>query len=399
MSRDSSKFKFFGVKSNSSGSVSSTSEEQTELLTSEQTGKNTSKSGEKTSKFCGKSTTSYFKQFKSFVTGRTSPSNKCDDLKVDPNSNQSATPTSKMQSSSSSELKLTRKKSDSPEKGTPSNATTTDVNGECSSKMSENKETSTGSNGNNNPSEEQAAEITNHLERQRSSASTSSEGASSPSDPKPALKRGSNSSGSKIKKQVTIEDKATVVVMTCNPEEEKSGTKLQKDTSVDNMKDTLLAFDNVEGKDEAVDDEKLEDIKIEVPNLPKDDTKGANGKESSPVQSEGEKKDQNEKKEDSDHKKESETEEKKEGEEEKKDVVPEKEDETEENAVSTSPGGRFLKFDTEIGRGSFKTVFKGLDTETGVQVAWCELQVGHTYCVNLRLCVRAKFGGHKYAVN
>ena len=52
-----------------------------------------------------------------------------------------------------------------------------------------------------------------------------------------------------------------------------------------------------------------------------------------------------------------------------------KEDENEEKAISTSPDGRFLKFDVEIGRGSFKTVFKGLDTETGVAVAWCELQV------------------------
>jgi len=38
-----------------------------------------------------------------------------------------------------------------------------------------------------------------------------------------------------------------------------------------------------------------------------------------------------------------------------------------------SPDGRFLKFE-EIGRGSFKTVYKGLDTETGVDVAWCELK-------------------------
>ncbi|KAK3101753.1 hypothetical protein FSP39_006118 [Pinctada imbricata] len=51
-----------------------------------------------------------------------------------------------------------------------------------------------------------------------------------------------------------------------------------------------------------------------------------------------------------------------------------KEEETEEKAISTSPDGRFLKFDIEIGRGSFKTVYKGLDTETGVAVAWCELQ-------------------------
>ena len=46
-----------------------------------------------------------------------------------------------------------------------------------------------------------------------------------------------------------------------------------------------------------------------------------------------------------------------------------------EKAVEASPNGRFLKFDEEIGRGSFKTVYKGLDTTTGVFVAWCELQV------------------------
>ena len=50
-------------------------------------------------------------------------------------------------------------------------------------------------------------------------------------------------------------------------------------------------------------------------------------------------------------------------------------DEAEEKAVSQSADGRFLKFDIELGRGSFKTVYKGLDTETGVAVAWCELQV------------------------
>ncbi|XP_055506117.1 serine/threonine-protein kinase WNK1-like isoform X7 [Leucoraja erinacea] len=49
-------------------------------------------------------------------------------------------------------------------------------------------------------------------------------------------------------------------------------------------------------------------------------------------------------------------------------------EEIETKAVGTSPDGRFLKFDIEIGRGSFKTVYKGLDTETTVEVAWCELQ-------------------------
>ncbi|XP_048848260.1 serine/threonine-protein kinase WNK4-like [Brienomyrus brachyistius] len=49
-------------------------------------------------------------------------------------------------------------------------------------------------------------------------------------------------------------------------------------------------------------------------------------------------------------------------------------DELETNAVATSPDGRYLKFNIEIGRGSFKTVYRGLDTETSVEVAWCELQ-------------------------
>lgn len=57
----------------------------------------------------------------------------------------------------------------------------------------------------------------------------------------------------------------------------------------------------------------------------------------------------------------------------------EKEDEVETKAVATSPDGRFLKFNVEIGRGSFKTVYKGLDTETTVEVAWCELQVIKLY--------------------
>jgi hypothetical protein len=50
-------------------------------------------------------------------------------------------------------------------------------------------------------------------------------------------------------------------------------------------------------------------------------------------------------------------------------------DDDEEKAVGVSPDGRFLKFEEEIGRGSFKTVYRGLDTQTGVAVAWCELQV------------------------
>ncbi|CAG2161641.1 unnamed protein product [Oppiella nova] len=48
-------------------------------------------------------------------------------------------------------------------------------------------------------------------------------------------------------------------------------------------------------------------------------------------------------------------------------------DEETETARDSSPDGRFLKFE-EIGRGSFKTVYKGLDSRDGVAVAWCELQ-------------------------
>ena len=56
--------------------------------------------------------------------------------------------------------------------------------------------------------------------------------------------------------------------------------------------------------------------------------------------------------------------------------------------LAVSPNGRFNKFDIEIGRGSFKTVYKGLDTETGVAVAWCELQVCPLNpSPSLRVCV------------
>lgn len=48
-----------------------------------------------------------------------------------------------------------------------------------------------------------------------------------------------------------------------------------------------------------------------------------------------------------------------------------------EKVVCSSPDGRFLKFNKEIGCGAFKTVYKGLDTKSdpAVHVAWCELQV------------------------
>ncbi|CAF95633.1 unnamed protein product, partial [Tetraodon nigroviridis] len=58
-------------------------------------------------------------------------------------------------------------------------------------------------------------------------------------------------------------------------------------------------------------------------------------------------------------------------------------DEEEMQAVASSPDGRFLKFNIEIGRGSFKSVYRGLDTETTVEVAWCELQGKAVVPVNM----------------
>ena len=50
--------------------------------------------------------------------------------------------------------------------------------------------------------------------------------------------------------------------------------------------------------------------------------------------------------------------------------------EVEEKVIGNSPDNRFLMYDLEIGRGSFKTVYKGVDTEMGVLVAWSEIMVG-----------------------
>ena len=46
----------------------------------------------------------------------------------------------------------------------------------------------------------------------------------------------------------------------------------------------------------------------------------------------------------------------------------------EEREVEKSPSQRFIKYDTEVGRGSFKTVYKALDTVNAQPVAWLELQ-------------------------
>ena len=55
-----------------------------------------------------------------------------------------------------------------------------------------------------------------------------------------------------------------------------------------------------------------------------------------------------------------ESEDKKDVEDDKDDDITQSEEEEPKQAVDTSPdGGRYLKFDEEIGRGSFKTVYKG----------------------------------------
>ena len=57
------------------------------------------------------------------------------------------------------------------------------------------------------------------------------------------------------------------------------------------------------------------------------------------------------------------------------------------DAVDRSPDNRYLKYPEEIGHGSFKTVFRGLDAHTGIAVAWCELKVNNLFVENIsKLC-------------
>lgn len=60
-------------------------------------------------------------------------------------------------------------------------------------------------------------------------------------------------------------------------------------------------------------------------------------------------------------------------EEQRKQKEKEKKELDEDDPIGISPCRRFFKYSQEVGRGSFKTVFRGLDTQTGVAVAWCEL--------------------------
>jgi WNK lysine deficient protein kinase len=43
--------------------------------------------------------------------------------------------------------------------------------------------------------------------------------------------------------------------------------------------------------------------------------------------------------------------------------------------VEISPKGRFTRSNEELGRGSYKIVYKGIDSNTGNEVAWNTVQL------------------------
>ncbi|XP_064606454.1 serine/threonine-protein kinase WNK1-like isoform X2 [Liolophura sinensis] len=187
---------------------------------------------------------------------------------------------------------------------------------------------------------------------------------SSVADPKPAIKRQSADIG-KLKKSVKIHDKMTVVEIEPQLDRTTESSAIRVETSplgtpltardsgqgTSNLSLVSINSDGVESSsimperqillDSGIDSEKS------VGDFSVDDADKANLKLLIEEQK---------------RKKDGETE------------AQQKKEDQEEKAVATSHDGRFMKFDVEIGRGSFKTVYKGLDTETGVAVAWCELQ-------------------------
>jgi WNK lysine deficient protein kinase len=44
--------------------------------------------------------------------------------------------------------------------------------------------------------------------------------------------------------------------------------------------------------------------------------------------------------------------------------------------VESSPSGRFKRFDEELGRGAYKTVYRGVDHDTGREIAWSIICLG-----------------------
>lgn len=46
-----------------------------------------------------------------------------------------------------------------------------------------------------------------------------------------------------------------------------------------------------------------------------------------------------------------------------------------EGILEISPDGRFIRYDVVVGRGAFKTVYKGFDQENGTEVAWYQISL------------------------
>ena len=52
------------------------------------------------------------------------------------------------------------------------------------------------------------------------------------------------------------------------------------------------------------------------------------------------------------------------------------EEEEQHQFAETSPTGRFKRFDEELGRGAYKTVYRGVDHDTGTEIAWSVIDLG-----------------------
>ena len=64
-------------------------------------------------------------------------------------------------------------------------------------------------------------------------------------------------------------------------------------------------------------------------------------------------------------------------------------EETDQGApiIEKSPKGRFTRFADELGRGAYKVVYKGLDNDTGREIAWNAINL-HCLPKNDRLRIR-----------
>jgi len=56
-------------------------------------------------------------------------------------------------------------------------------------------------------------------------------------------------------------------------------------------------------------------------------------------------------------------------------VSDEEEYEEDDKVVETSPNGTYVRFEHKLGSGAFKTVYRALDTERGIEVAWNQVMI------------------------